>query len=110
MANALKTKSSWRFGLLILVGVLAANGMAGLAKPKMPNTGVFLSEVERICNLRRDDLAVAGGGYEGGWFGFGNSAYMDFWVTTDSDRLIHVELTRPFNVLDWRLTRFTDGS
>jgi len=108
MANALKTKSSWRFGLVILVGVFAVNGMVGLAKSKMPNTGVFLAEVERCSNLHRDDLAVAGGGYEGGWFG--RSAHMDFWVTTDSDRLIHVELTRPFNLFDWRLTKFTDGS
>lgn len=101
-----KTTSRWKIGVLVLVGVLAINAIAGLGTSQMPTTDRFLAEVEMFSNLDRDDLAVAGGGCRGGWLG--RSAYMNFRLKKGTDRLIHVELTRPLNVFGWRLAGYSD--
>ncbi len=107
MFTTFKSMSRSRFGLFILVGVFVANALVGLANFGMPTKDTFVAQVEVFSNLTGDDLAVAGGGYESTWVGC--SAHMNFWVTTDSDRLIQVELKRSLNLLGWRLTKFTDA-
>jgi len=107
MSKTSRTNSSWKIGVFVVVGVLAVNAMVGLGMPKMPTTDRFLEEVETFSDLDRDDLAVAGGGCRGGWFG--RSAHMNFLVSSDTGRLIHVELKRPLNLFGWRLARYSDG-
>ena len=108
MANDVKTKGRWRFALLILIGVLAVTCVLRFAIPPMPARNVFLVEVARLSDLHRDNLVVVGGGYHSGLFR--HTAHMDFRVAADPDRLVHVQLTRPFYLLPWRLTEFTDPS
>ncbi len=94
------------FGMLVLVGVHAINAIVGLGTSNMPTTDRFLADVERLSNLDRDDLTVAGGGYSFGLFG--RNAYMNYRVKGDTGRLIVVELTRPLNVFGWRLAGYSD--